>query len=195
MVIPDWNAEGLIPPINEQNPASLDRSPYEVELLAFVLHFATSHDRCAILSGYLAHRAELHRMGMSDGFQWLDGSFTENIELIDKRAPRDIDVVTFTPEGDPFYDNLSHNDLRLLGNTSADKAYVKQQFMVDFYVQSLCDAPEVLVEMTSYWYSMWSHRRSKQWKGFLRVSLDPQQDQAANDALVSRMQELAHEQE
>ncbi len=192
-MIPDWNAEGLIPPINEQNPAGLDRSPYEVDLPAFVQHFATSIDRCAILEGYLSHRTELHRMGMVDGFQWLDGSFTENIELIERRAPRDIDVVTFTFEGDDFYDDLVPDDLRLLGGTKADKDYVKQQFKVDFYVQSLCDTPDVLVEMTSYWYSMWAHRRSKQWKGFLRVDLDPQQDQAARDALSTRKQELAHE--
>ncbi|QXQ21657.1 hypothetical protein I7845_17240 [Pseudomonas tolaasii] len=132
-------------------------------------------------------------MGMVDGFQWLDGSFTENIELIERRAPRDIDVVTFTFEGDDFYDDLVPDDLRLLGGTKADKDYVKQQFKVDFYVQSLCDTPDVLVEMTSYWYSMWAHRRSKQWKGFLRVDLDPQQDQAARDALSTRKQELAHE--
>ncbi|NWA24206.1 hypothetical protein HX870_03420 [Pseudomonas gingeri] len=192
-MIPDWNVEGLIPPINEQNPAGHDRSPYEVELPLLVQHFATSFDRCAILEGYLSHRAELHRMGMASGFQWLDGSFTENIELIDRRPPRDIDVVTFTSEGDDFYDDLTPDDIRLLGATRADKAYVKQQFKVDFYVQSLCDAPEILVGMTSYWYSMWSHRRSKQWKGFLRVDLDPQHDQAAQDALVARKQEFAHE--
>lgn len=192
-MIPEWNAEGLIPPINEQNPAGLDRSPYEVGLLAFVEHFATSIERCAILEGYLSHRASLHQMGMNSGFQWLDGSFTENIELIDRRAPRDIDVVTFTPEGDDFYDDLTPEELRILGLNRADKAFVKQQFKVDFYVQSLCDAPEALVEMTSYWYSMWAHRRSKQWKGFLRVDLDPLHDQAAKDILITRMQELAHE--
>lgn len=192
-MIPNWNAEGLIPPINEQNPAGLDRSPYDVVLLAFVEHFATSVDRCDILEGYLSHRSELHRMGMAEGFQWLDGSFTENIELIDHRSPRDIDVVTFTSEGDDFYDGLQPDQLRLLGQTRADKAFIKEHFKVDFYVQSLQDAPGLLVEMTSYWYSMWAHRRSKQWKGFLRVDLDPQQDQAALAVLAARKQELDHE--
>ncbi|MHC8285792.1 DUF6932 family protein [Pseudomonas sp. XS1P51] len=95
-MIPEWNPEGLLPPINEQNPAGMDRSPYEVDLLAFVERFATSLDRCVILEGYLSHRSELHKIGMAEGFQWLNGSFTEHIELTDQRAPRDIDVVTFT---------------------------------------------------------------------------------------------------
>ncbi|WP_460044156.1 DUF6932 family protein [Pseudomonas sp. S2_H01] len=192
-MIPSWNAEGLIPPVNDTNPAGLDRSPYEVDLVAFVEHFATSNDRCAILEGYLAHRTELHTLGMHDGFQWLDGSFTENIELIERRAPRDIDVVTFISAGDDFYDALTPDQLRLLGQTRADKAFIKQQFKVDFYVQSLLDPPEMIVEMTAYWYGMWAHRRSKQWKGFLKVDLNSWQDQAALAALAAKRQELAHE--
>ncbi|MGK0162473.1 DUF6932 family protein, partial [Pseudomonas mosselii] len=151
--------------------------------------------RCLILEGYLEHRTELHSMGMDEGFQWLDGSFTENIELIERRAPNDIDVVTFTPADDIFYEGLSHEQSRLLGLTRDDKAYVKGRYKVDFYVQSLSDAPELLVEMTSYWYSMWAHRRSKQWKGFLRIDLNPWQDQAAVDALNAKKRELSHDQE
>lgn len=194
-MIPSWNAEGLIPPIDESNPAGLNRSPYEADLLSFVQRFATSLERCAILEGYLAHRSELHSMGMDQGFQWLDGSFTENIELIERRPPNDIDVVTFTLADDDFYDGLSPDQLRLLGLNRADKAAIKRDFKVDFYVQSLSDAPESLVEMTSYWYSMWAHRRSKQWKGFLKVDLNSWQDQAAADTLVAKKQELSHDQE
>lgn len=194
-MIPGWNAEGLIPPIDEQSPAGLERSPYETDLISFVHHFATSMERCLILEGYLEHRTELHSMGMDEGFQWLDGSFTENIELIERRAPNDIDVVTFTPADDIFYEGLSHEQSRLLGLTRDDKAYVKGRYKVDFYVQSLSDAPELLVEMTSYWYSMWAHRRSKQWKGFLRIDLNPWQDQAALDALNAKKRELSHDQE
>lgn len=192
-MIPEWNPEGLLPPINEQNPTGTDRSPYEIDLLALIGRFAISQDRCQILDGYLSHRSELHRMGMAEGFQWLNGSFAENIELIDQRAPRDIDVVTFTFAGDEFYDALQPGQLRLLGATREAKSFLKHQYKVDFYLQSLRDPPERLVEMTSYWYSMWAHRRSKQWKGFLRVDLDPREDRAALAMLTARKQELAHE--
>ncbi|MHC8285791.1 DUF6932 family protein [Pseudomonas sp. XS1P51] len=96
-------------------------------------------------------------------------------------------------EGDEFYDGLQPDQLRLLGAPPEDQSFIKHQFKVDFYVQSLRDAPERLVEMTSYWYSMWAHRRSKQWKGFLRVDLDPQQDQVTLAMLAARKQELTHE--
>jgi hypothetical protein len=192
-LIPEWNPEGLLPPINEQNPTGIERSPYKVDLVALVERFAISLDRCIILEGYLSHRSELHGMGMAGGFQWLNGSFSENIELIDQRPPKDIDVVTFTIEGDEFYDDLQPGQLRLLGVTREDQSFIKRKFKVDFYVQSLRDAPERLVEMTSYWYSMWAHRRSKQWKGFLQVDLDPRQDSAALAMLKIRKQELTHE--
>ncbi|WP_426763559.1 DUF6932 family protein [Hafnia paralvei] len=35
-------------------------------------------------------------MGLAEGFQWVDGSFTENVELIERRTPNDVDVVIFS---------------------------------------------------------------------------------------------------
>jgi hypothetical protein len=35
---------------------------------------------------------------------------------------------------------------------------------------------ERLVAQSSYWYSMWSHRRNQAWKGFLQIDLAPSQD-------------------
>ncbi|WP_225922790.1 DUF6932 family protein [Pseudomonas hamedanensis] len=114
-MIPEWNAEGVLPPINNNDPIGSDRAPYHVSLEQVVDRFATSPDRCDIFAGYLAHRAELHRMGMDSGFQWLDGSFTEDIEMLENRAPRDIDVVTFTDAGNVFFDALGNNEVNLLG--------------------------------------------------------------------------------
>jgi len=190
-LIPEWNAEGVLPPINEDDPAGFDRAPYEVSLVQVVDRFATSLERCDILFGYLAHRAELHKMGMNKGFQWLDGSFTEDIEMLEHRPPRDIDVVTFTPADDTFFATLGVDEINLLGG---DRDKLKKDFKIDFYVQSLSDPAESLVAMTTYWYSMWSHRRTGQWKGFLKVDLSSILDVDAENLLVVRRQELAHEQ-
>lgn len=190
-MIPEWNAEGVLPPVNEDDPAGLVRAPYEVSLGQVVDRFATSPERCDILAGYLAHRAELHKMGIDCGFQWLDGSFTEDIEMLEHRPPRDIDVVTFTPVGDVFFDALDDREIKLLGG---DRANLKKEFKIDFYIQSLSDPAETLVAMTTYWYSMWSHRRTGQWKGFLKVDLSPAHDADAEGLLVVRRQELEHEQ-
>jgi hypothetical protein len=110
--------------------------------------------------------------------------------LIENRAPGDIDVVTFIPEGNDFFDRLSPEEQRNL----VDNEWIKKQFKVDFYPQSLLDDPEVLVVMSAYWYSMWSHRRTMQWKGFLKIDLAPHDDGAASDLLSERAQEFAHEQ-
>lgn len=45
--------------------------------------------------GLLDLRAELTLAGKSDGFQWVDGSFTEDVEVQQGRTPNDVDVVTF----------------------------------------------------------------------------------------------------
>ncbi|MGY2199058.1 DUF6932 family protein [Pseudomonas gingeri] len=190
-MIPEWNAEGVLPPVNEDDPTGFDRAPYEVALAQIVERFATSVERCDILKGYLAHRAELHKMGMKTGFQWLDGSFTEDIEMLEHRSPRDIDVVTFTAADDTFFGNLGDHEINLLGG---DRENLKKEFRIDFYIQSLLDPAESLVAMTTYWYGMWSHRRTGQWKGFLKVDLSPAQDVDAENLLVARRQELAHEQ-
>ncbi len=93
--IPDWNAQGVIPPIDVSAPTSLTRSPYLVTLTDFVLKFATSPERKKILDGFLRFRAALHGLGLTSGFQWVDGSFLENVELLATLPPKDIDVVTY----------------------------------------------------------------------------------------------------
>lgn len=190
-MIPDWNAEGVLPPINDQNPTGFDRAPYEVTLPQVVDRFATSVERCDIFEGYLAHRAELHKMGIQSGFQWLDGSFTEDIEMLEHRSPGDIDVVAFFPVDDALINSLGNDEINLLGG---DRDMLKRDYKIDFYVQSLADPAESLVAMTTYWYSMWSHRRTGQWKGFLKVDLSPSQDADAGVLLSARRQELVHEQ-
>lgn len=99
VAISQWNTLGLLPPVN---PTSAERSPYPVALLDVILRFATSPERCKVLKGFLDYRAALHGMGLVNGFQWLDGSFTEQVETLERRSPRDIDVVTFVYTPDDF---------------------------------------------------------------------------------------------
>jgi len=137
--------------------------------------------RLAILMGLLAYRKALHELGLVRGFQWLDGSFLENIEALETRAPRDIDVVTFyfMPEGQ------TQRSLVASSGSLLEPATAKAQFHVDaYFVQLDTNQPDSLVEMSTYWYSMWSHRRNGQWKGFLQVDLAPVEDTAACGYLV-----------
>ena len=57
---------------------------------------------------------------------------------------------------------------------------MKADYHVDAcFVQLSTTAPELLVAQSTYWNSLWSHRRNGQWKGYLRVDLAPADEQAA----------------
>lgn len=168
---------GVLPPIRPGAKGnSPDRSPYIVDLSVFISHFCISQERKKILDGLIRFRHELHNMGMTSGFQWLNGSFSENVELIEKRGPNDIDVVT-------FYYLPSGEDQSTLISKAPDlfhSKHIKDKYFVDGYYIMLGDElDEVSVRLVNYWYSMWSHKRDNFWKGFVQVSLDPSADLAA----------------
>jgi len=150
-----------------------DRSPYIADLLTVVDRFAISEERVMILRGLLQFRSEMHQAGITSGFQWIDGSFLENVEITEGRPPRDMDVVTFfhLPEGE------SQASLVDKFETLFDQEALKGKYFVDSYPVVLGDPMDSLkVKIISYWYSMWSHRRDGLWKGFVQVDLDPTQD-------------------
>lgn len=181
--IPDWNAFGVLPPA-QGGPTAAGRSPYTVSLTDMVLHFSASPARCAILDGFLRYRSALHAAGLTTGFQWVNGSFVENVEEQEGRPPNDIDVVTFyhLPVGSTQAAlAAAHRDVFIFD--LASKQRLKTTYRVDAYMESLGRAPEKLVERSWYWYSMWAHRRNDQWKGYLQVDLSPAHDQDAMDLL------------
>lgn len=54
----------------------------------------------------------------------------------------------------------------------------------DHFLVPLGSAPRVLVDLSKYWYGLFSHRRDRVWKGMLAVALaDRSDDAAANSAL------------
>lgn len=184
-MIPDWNMAGLLPPIRPGKPGeNTDRSPYVTNLSEVVKRFAFTTERIDILKGLLCYRQELYRLNITDGFQWVDGSFTECIEVLDSRPPRDVDVVTFfnLPAGSNQKTIFEANSRLFNGKTKLD-------FRVDgFYCPLGQPLNDVEVRKITYWYSMWSHRRSGIWKGFVQVALSPQDDQAAHEALIAILQ-------
>jgi len=176
VAIPEWNALGLLPPLDPELPTSPQRSPYPVSLLDVVMRFSTSPERRRVLAGFLGYRATLHRMGVCQGFQWLDGSFLEDVETLERRSPRDMDVVTFLRTPADF--TPTEDDIVVLDNA-------KVQFHVDAYFVELDElSPDVVVAQSAYWYSMWSHRRNQAWKGFLQIDLAATADVRASQWLA-----------
>lgn len=176
VAIPEWNALGLLPPLDPELPTSPQRSPCPVSLLDVVMRFSTSPERRRVLAGFLGYRATLHRMGVCQGFQWLDGSFLEDVETLERRSPRDMDVVTFLRTPADF--TPTEDDIVVLDNA-------KVQFHVDAYFVELDElSPDVVVAQSAYWYSMWSHRRNQAWKGFLQIDLAATADVRASQWLA-----------
>lgn len=161
-----WNIHGVIPPVSEVDQTSPARSPYEICSLDFVKKFSLSNERIVILRNFLYYRKFLYELGITSGFQWVNGSFTENVETLRNRPPNDIDVVSFITEPNSP-----------LPNELFDNPYIKQKYQVDSYIVDLNDDPKELVKRTAYWYSMWSHQRDTNiWKGFFQIPLSEQDD-------------------
>lgn len=184
--LPSWNSQGVLPPVDPSNPVSISRSPYAVSLKDVVSQFGNSTDRLNILTGLLSFRSALHAAGIIDGFQWLDGSFLENIESLESRPPRDIDVVT-------FYNLPLNQTQRTLFNCYPqlfDHRHIKENYHVDAYFVDLNGiVPEKLISKAAYWYGVWSHqRKSLLWKGYLQIDLSSTDDHIALDNLVKMME-------
>lgn len=183
-MIPEWNNLGVLPPIRPGIQGhSNERSPYRVGINDVVEIFSFSEKRRMILTGLLDYRKALYQLGITQGFQWIDGSFVENVEAIENRIPNDLDVVTF------FHLPYGMNQGKLLQQHGSlfmpDET--KKAYQIDGYSCPLGDPMEKnQVRQILYWYSMWSHRRNGLWKGFLQVDLSPNEDELAYQILHVR---------
>jgi len=140
-----------------------------VSLADVVLRFGTSNERRAILDGLLRYRAALHAAGLKAGFQWVDGSFLEHVEVLENRPPNDVDVVTFyhLPVG------VTQAAFAAANTDLLDSAKIKAAYKVDGYITSLGNPADRLVRLASYWYGLSSHRRDHTSKGFVEIDLAP----------------------
>lgn len=183
-----FNMAGVMPPIDQSNPTSPIRSPYSLGVKDFVNLFSFTKERVEILLGLLEYRLELYNIGIFSGFQWLDGSFVTDIETLENRPPNDIDVVTF------FHlpPNETQESFFPKTNNLLNSKFTKPKFKVDAYPVVLGSVltPYLIGNMT-YWYSMWSHRKSdNMWKGFIQLDLTPTDDQEVMQILKALREDM-----
>jgi len=167
-MIPGFDIYGLLPPIRPGAPGhSRDRAPYRTDALTFCQRFGNTGERTVILLGWLQFRIHLQQAGVNDGFQWVNGSFCEDIEAQEFRPPGDVDVVTLARLGNQV------NLFQSLPKEVLDHDLCKTTFRVDHYFVAT-DVPFSMDQgsMVSYWASLWSHRRAdNRWKGFVAIPL------------------------
>jgi hypothetical protein len=171
--LPGFTISGLLPPYVGSDPTIPQlTSPYPTTIDVLTQHFATSPKRGEILRGFLAFRQTLASLGISDGFQWLNGSFCEHIEMREQRDPVDLDVVTFFRRPAAFKDDSVFANFVATNKDLFTPAYTKQQFWCDAFFVDLDVEPVSVVSQARYWYGLFSHRRATgEWKGMIELAI------------------------
>jgi hypothetical protein len=185
--VPPLSPSGVLPPYLGATPALAGAmAPYPATLLLIAQRFCFTPARNKILQGFLDYRQALAGVGFIQGFQWVSGSFLEDIEKLEGRAPRDVDIVSFVkrPSGcqlDADWLLFTQTNRPLLYSDQKAR-YACHAFFVDL------DLPDTtaIVNQTRYWFGLFSHRRGGLWKGLLQVPLAIcQDDQDAKQFLTS----------
>ncbi|SFI43473.1 hypothetical protein SAMN05216304_102737 [Bosea sp. OK403] len=184
LALPVFDLRGLLPPFNGSDPATADRSPYFCNMTELCAAFGTSDHRKKLLRNLIAYRALIAADDYTDGLQFIDGSFVENIEQIESRNPSDIDVFSILSLPAKYIGNMpawNSGGSAFWNDEIIDQPKNKARFSLDCYAIIFNpNSPASLIQQTIYWYSLFSHRRtSHEWKGFAAVPLDVAGDQAA----------------
>jgi hypothetical protein len=184
-MIPSLTASGALPPFIGQDPTRrADCSPYEAPISALRTAFAHTPAREALLVGLLDYREALRAAGIADGFQYIDGSFTEDCERLRGRPPGDIDVVTFAALPCAPTDRMAF----LQAHAGLfNPLQTKLTYHCDAYFVDLQKPPRLLVADSAYWSGLFSHQRvTALWKGMVQISL-ASDDGAVRQALAGGM--------
>ncbi len=117
---------------------------------------------------------------MCDGFQWIDGSFVEDVETSQKRPPADIDIVTFAPL--PSFPDSAARQTWIKQNLALfDTTQTKDAYQCDAYFVDLGKRPDLLVDDSRYWFGLFSHQRGTSlWKGMIQIPMVLDDDSASD---------------
>jgi len=180
MPIPSFTIDGVLPPyVGPHGPGGAleDLSPYEVSAIEVVTTLGTTQNRQDILRRWLDHRMQLRANGITQGFQWLDGSFLE------QKEPNDLDTVSFVYRPAHAMQMGAWNVFVAENIPLFDRGQVKTTFRLDALFIDLNGHPETIVEVARYYMGLFSHRRGDDlWKGMLKVRLENAADDT--DALA-----------
>ena len=181
MVIPVFNESNVLPPFSGGSPAlPTDLSPYTANMCEVIARFGGTPERKAILVGLLNFRQALRARGLTEGFQWIDGSFVENVEVSRGRPPADIDLVTFVRPPEDLKNDSQWASFVKATPELFNPRETKRRYLCDAYLVDLDGRGEILVENTKYWFGLFSHQRETSlWKGMLKVPLCSDDDRAS----------------
>ncbi len=146
-------------------------SPYSTTIDEIVKRFNTSQERAAILKGFLRFRVGLRQLGIW-GWQWLGGTFLEDVERLDSRAPKHLEVVTFVVRPPSIHTLAEWATFVQQNNGLFDRVQARQAFSCDAQFVDLALGPYSVVTQARYWLGLFSHQqKTSVWKGMLEVHL------------------------
>jgi len=185
-----FDQNGVLPPFMGNDASTPDRSPYAASIVEFVTHFGTSPHRRQLLKKFIAYRQLLTADGYVSGYQFVDGSFVEDVERTQRRDPIDIDVFSFLDAPIKYQTDPSAwalTGFQFWQGEIINRDLNKVRFSLDTYALLLQETNlPSLIQGVIYWNGLFSHQRSTYaWKGFVAVALDSVADQAALATLES----------
>ncbi|WP_422110402.1 DUF6932 family protein [Burkholderia multivorans] len=158
------------------DPGSM--SPFPASFSEYALAFGYSEPRISILRGLHTYRSELRAQGFA-GFQWFDGSFSEQVELSRGRPPGDIDVVTFCYRPSHLLDNGAFRAWAVANQSLLHPKELKSRLKCEAFFIDMHKPPHILVNDVRYWTGLFSHQRNTSlWKGMVQVPLQSDDDDA-----------------
>jgi hypothetical protein len=174
-MIPTNTQSGVLPPfLPEESPSNMGAvAPYRVSLREVAERYSTSPVRIEILYGLLEFRKGLRSIGITEGFQWVDGSFVEDCENNRGHPPSDVDVITYSVRPESCKDDEAWRQLIQSRPDLFHPVESKRSYKCDAYFVDLGVHPVHLVSQTRYWFGLFSHQRETfLWKGMLEVPLN-----------------------
>ena len=173
-MIPRMNQSGVLSPfLPDAGPTHrAGMAPYLTSTDQLAQEFAFSDERKDIFQGLLELRKALCDAGVSDGFQWVAGSYLEDCEALRGRPPNDVDIVTFfrRPPELSAHEDWAHfvrSHMHIFDRNQSKDHYGCDAFFVDLSLPT-----EHIVDQTRYWFGLFSHQRATYlWKGILQVPL------------------------
>lgn len=172
MPIPDFDHNHVLPPfINGDPSVSTNQSPYKCGIMEFCERFSFTKHRINILKNFVSYRIKLHEIEITEGFQYVDGSFIENKEAAAGLPPGDIDIAT-------FYFVNSKRTQALAGvkfPEFCDRVLTKQKYEIDdlvFDISIGVKNPYKLINYTNFITSLFSYSRRDYRKGMVEIKLN-----------------------
>jgi hypothetical protein len=172
-------ASGVLPPYTSPDPTiPSGMSPYTTTTLEMAQHFCKTSERLALFQGFLTFRQMLRALGFTAAWQWVDGSFCEDCEILHSRPPKDIDIITLYRRPPKISDAAAAWKL-IVGAKLDDRNETMKTYNCDAYWVDVDHPAYKQNRQLTYWFGLMTHQRvTNLWKGILSVELGSNDDDA-----------------